>query len=113
MIALYLDEGSRYIVVRRNVVQDAGGEWLNINTVHSAYPLRISPENTATDNWHDSARTGGLWTNYQNDFILNDHLVKGDQWPAEAREIMKSAGIEASSGPVDYMDAKPGAGEKP
>ncbi|MFT4114564.1 hypothetical protein [Silvibacterium sp.] len=93
-IALYLDEGSRYITVRRNVVQDSGGEWLNINTVHAAYPLRISPDNTATDNWHDSAKTGGMWTNYQNDLILNDHLVIGKVWPAEARRIMQEAGIE-------------------
>ena len=59
MIGLYLDEGSRYIVVRRNVVQDPEGEWLNVNTVHSAYPLRISPDNTATGNWHDGSKVGG------------------------------------------------------
>ncbi|GGH08952.1 hypothetical protein GCM10011586_26740 [Silvibacterium dinghuense] len=93
-IALYLDEGSRYITVRKNVVQDPTGEWLNINTVHAAYPLRISPDNTAIDNWHDSTKIGGMWTNYQNDLIFDDHLVINNQWPAEAREIMKNAGIE-------------------
>jgi len=93
-IALYLDEGSRYITVRKNVVQDAAGEWLNVNTVHSAYPLRISPDNTAIDNWHDSSKTGGLWTNYQNDLILDDHLITDGHWPAEAQEIMKNSGIE-------------------
>jgi hypothetical protein len=111
LIALYLDEGSRYITVRKNVVQDPGGEWLNINTVHNAYPLRISPDNTAIDNWHDSEKTGGLWTNYQNDLILDDHLITDGKWPAEAIEIMKNAGIESSAGPVAYGDAKPGAGE--
>ncbi|HUV68874.1 MAG TPA: hypothetical protein VMW15_04375 [Terracidiphilus sp.] len=50
MFGLYLDEGSRYITVRRNVVECKDCEWLNINTVHSAYPLRISPDNTAIDN---------------------------------------------------------------
>jgi hypothetical protein len=111
LISLYLDEGSRYVTVRKNVVQDPGGEWLNINTVHNAYPLRISPDNTAIDNWHDSAKTGGLWTNYQNDLILDDHLITDGKWPAEAREIMKNAGIEPAAGPVAYGDAKPGAGE--
>ncbi len=106
-IALYLDEGSRYITVRRNVVQDAEGEWLNINTVHHAFPLRISPDNTAAENWHDSAKTGGLWTNYQNDLILDDHLVTDGRWPAEAIAIMKRAGIEPSAGPVAYEDAQP------
>lgn len=101
-IALYLDEGSRYITVRRNVVQDAKSEWLNINTVHHAWPLRVSTDNTATDNWHDSSRIGGLWTNYQNDIILDDHLISDGQWPPEAREVMKNAGIEPSAEPVEY-----------
>ena len=96
MIGLYLDEGSRYITVRRNVVQDAGSEWLNINTVHAAYPMRISPDNTAIDNWHDGTKVGGMWTNYQNDLILDDHLVKDNAWPAEAQEVMKNAGIETT-----------------
>ncbi len=76
MIGIYLDEGSRYITVRRNVVQDPDSEWLNINTVHAAYPMRMSPDNTAVDNWHDGTKVGGMWTNYQNDLILDDHLVK-------------------------------------
>ncbi|HMF53308.1 MAG TPA: right-handed parallel beta-helix repeat-containing protein [Edaphobacter sp.] len=94
LIALYLDEGSRYVTVRKNVVQDPGAEWLNINTVHAAYPLRISPDNTAIDNWHDGTKIGGLWTNYQNDLILDDHLITNNNWPAEAKEIMKNAGLE-------------------
>jgi hypothetical protein len=93
-IALYLDEGSRYITVRKNIVQDATGEWLNINTVHSIYPLRVSPDNTAIDNWHDSSKTGGLWTNYENDLILDDHLITDGHWPAAAQEIMKNSGLE-------------------
>ncbi len=110
-IALYLDEGSRYLTVRRNVVRDANSEWLNINTVHSAYPMRISPDNTATDNWHDSSKIGGLWTNYQNDLILDDHLITGGVWPVEAQQVMKAAGIEPNAGPVAYGDAQPDAEE--
>ena len=99
-IALYLDEGSRYITVRRNVADDPNGTWLNINTVHSAFPLRISTDNTASDNWHNGEKIGGMWTNYENDRILDDHLVKDSDWPAEARQIMSHAGIEPSAGPV-------------
>lgn len=94
MIGIYLDEGSRDITVRRNVVQDAASEWLNVNTVHAAYPMRISPGNTAVGNWHDGTKVGGLWTNYQNNLIVDDHLVKRDAWPAEAQQIMRDAGIE-------------------
>jgi hypothetical protein len=100
-IALYLDEGSRYITVRKNVVDDENGTWLNINTVHSALPLRISIDNTASDNWHNSAKVGGLWTNYENDLILDDHLVKDQAWPAEAVQIKKNAGLEPSAGPLN------------
>lgn len=106
-IALYLDEGSRGITVRKNVVNDPKSEWLNINTVHAAYPLRISPDNTAIDNWHNSTKVGGMWTNYENDLILDDHLVKDGQWPDEARKIMREAGIEAFEEPVAYGDAQP------
>lgn len=111
MIGLYLDEGSRYITVRRNVVDDKNGEWLNVNTVHSAYPLRISPDNTAIGNWHNGTKVGGLWNNYQNNLILDDHLITGGNWPVEAQEVMKNSGIEPSAGPVEYGDARAGAGE--
>jgi hypothetical protein len=109
MIGLYLDEGSRYLTVRRNVVQDPEGQWLNINTVHNAYPLRISPDNTAIGNWHDSLKIGGLWNNYQNDLILDDHLVTDGKWPEDARLVMRNAGIEPQAGPVAYGEAQPDA----
>jgi hypothetical protein len=105
MIGLYLDEGSRYIVVRRNVVEDAKGEWLNVNTVHSAYPLRISPDNTATGNWHDGTKVGGLWTNYQNNLILDDHLVVDGKWPTEAEEVKKNSGVESGGKVAVYPPA--------
>jgi len=110
-IALYLDEGSRYITVRRNVVNDPGGEWLNANTVHNALPLRITVDNTATGNWHNGTKVGGLWTNYENDLILDDHLVENGQWPVEAVQVMTDAGIEKSAGLVEFGNPKATAGE--
>jgi hypothetical protein len=106
-IALYLDEGSRYITVRKNVVDDPNGEWLNINTVHSAFPLRITIDNTAIDNWHNGQKVGGMWTNYENDLIVDDHLIRDADWPAEAKEVMANAGIEPSAGVAEYSNAKP------
>lgn len=100
-IAIYLDEGSRYIMVRRNVVDDANGTWLNINTARGAFPLRISVDNTASGNWHNGTKVGGMWTNYENDLILDDHLVNGEEWPAEAIAVMKNAGLEPSAQPVE------------
>jgi hypothetical protein len=97
-IALYLDEGSRYITVRKNVVDDPGGTWLNINTAKGAFPLRISPDNSASGNWHNSVKAGGMWTNYQNDLILDDHLVHEQIWPVDAEEVIRNAGIEPLPG---------------
>jgi hypothetical protein len=106
-IGLYLDEGSRFLTVRRNVVQDPGGEWLNVNTVHSALPLRISTGNTASGNWHDGTKVGGLWTEYENNLILDDHLITANEWPPDARSVMRNAGLEPVAGPVAYGEAQP------
>ena len=109
-IALYLDEGSRFITVRKNVVDDPGGEWLNINTVHHAFPLRITVDNTAADNWHNGTKIGGMWTNYENDLILDDHPIENEGWPAEAEDVMKNAGIEPSAGLVENGKGRADAG---
>lgn len=105
-IGIYLDEGSRYITVRDNVVADPKGTWLNANTVHDVLPLRVTLDNTATGNWHDGTAVGGLWDAYHNNQILEDHLVGGDNWPGAARAVMSKAGIEASAGPVEYPRKK-------
>ncbi|WNO52404.1 right-handed parallel beta-helix repeat-containing protein [Stakelama saccharophila] len=100
-IALYLDEGSRYITVRDNVVKGAR-LWLNVNTVKSFFPQRISPDNKAVGNWHDTTETGGMWTTYQNNLILDDHLVTDGNWPAAAQRVMANAGVEESANLPDY-----------
>jgi len=105
-IGIYLDEGSRYLTVRNNVVADPNGTWLNANTVSNALPLRVTLDNTATGNWHDGTVVGGLWDAYHNNSILDDHLVQGGNWPSAAREVMANAGIEATAGPVEYLPKK-------
>lgn len=107
-IALYFDEGSRGILARNNVVEDAS-EWLNINTARSALPLRTSTNNTARGNWHNTTRTGGIWTAYQEDLIVDDHLVSDGKWPDEAKQVMANAGIMPEAGPVEFGDVKPRA----
>jgi len=105
-IGIYLDEGSRYITVRDNVVADPKGTWLNANTIHDALPLRVTLDNTATGNWHDGTAVGGLWDAYHNNQILEDHLIGGGNWPGAARAVMSQAGIEAAAGPVEYPPKK-------
>jgi hypothetical protein len=105
-IGIYLDEGSRYLTVRNNVIADPKGTWLNANTVHDVLPLRVTLDNTATGNWHDGTVVGGLWDAYHNNPIVDDHLVQRGNWPAEARAVMANAGIEIGAGPVEYPPRK-------
>ena len=104
-IALYLDEGSRYITVRNNVV-DGAGTWLNINTVSNFLPLRTSTDNKATGNWHTEAKVGGLWDAYNNNAMDGNELVKRGRWPAAAKQVMENAGIQKEAGVVAYGDAR-------
>jgi hypothetical protein len=106
-IGLYLDEGSKFITLRDNVVEDAG-TWLNINAVTPAVRmwLRISTDNVATGNWHNGGKVGGQWTAYLNNRIEDDRPVAGKAWPAEAVEVMGNAGIQEQAGDVSYGDAR-------
>jgi hypothetical protein len=105
-VAIYLDEGSRYITVRNNVVEDAR-QWLNINTMRAALPLRTTVDNRAVGNWHNTTEVGGIWTPYVNNLIEDDHLVRGSAWPAEARRVMQQAGIEPAVGTLEYLGVRP------
>lgn len=100
-IGLYLDEGSRYITIRNNVVKDAG-DWLFVNAINDHFPKRITRDNVATGNWHDSDKTWGQWTVYQNNIISEDHLVTDDNWPSEAVAVMERAGIQPDAKVPEY-----------
>jgi hypothetical protein len=60
LIGVYLDEGSKHFRVTGNVI-DTRSKWLNVNTAGKMYRRRISTDNLATGNWHNSPRTGGRW----------------------------------------------------
>jgi len=92
-IALYLDEGSRYVTMRNNVVSHVG-VWLNLNSQGDMLPLRTAMDNVAEKNWYDSGRQTGAWTDYLNNRAVDNMLVKGGAWPAAARAIMDRAGVE-------------------
>jgi hypothetical protein len=100
-IALYLDEGSRYLTVRNNVV-DGAGVWLNINTQDDYWPLRISTDNKAVDNWYTQGKVRGSWNPYNGNFTSNNQQVKGRAWPAAARKVVENAGIQPNAGVAKY-----------
>jgi hypothetical protein len=93
-IALYLDEGSRYLTIRDNVI-DGAGVWLTVNTMDNSYPLRATTDNSAYGNWYAPARKTGSWNGYQANMEHDNVLVADGAWPAAARAIMERAGIQA------------------
>lgn len=100
-IALYLDEGSRYVTIRNNVVEGAG-TWLYANTIDPFHPQRITINNRAVGNWHEGGRVRGEWTAYQDNLIEDDHPVEQGAWPDAARAVMDRAGIEVEAKLPDY-----------
>jgi hypothetical protein len=106
-IALYLDEGSRYLTLRDNVVEGAG-TWLNINTLDDYWPLRITTDNQAFGNWYTAAKVRGSWSKYYNNLARDNGLLKPGPWPAAARQIVDGAGIQKGSEVAKYAAGDPG-----
>lgn len=92
-IALYLDEGSRYITLRNNVISNVG-VWLNLNSQDDMAPRRTAMDNSVTGNWYDSGRRNGSWTPYLNNREVDNILVPKGNWPAAASAVIANAGIE-------------------
>jgi hypothetical protein len=92
-IALYLDEGSRHVTLRNNVISNVG-VWLNLNSQDDVAPRRTAMDNLATGNWYDSGRRNGSWTEYLGNREVDNLKVAKDAWPADARAVIDRAGIE-------------------
>ncbi|MBN8817583.1 MAG: right-handed parallel beta-helix repeat-containing protein [Sphingomonas sp.] len=90
-IGVYLDEGSRYVTVRNNVI-DGVGLWVNLNAQDDARPRRTNMDNIATGNWYNWGKANGNWSSYLNNRLVDNVAVKGDAWPAEARAVIARAG---------------------
>ena len=96
-IAIYLDEGSKHFEVTGNVV-DTQGKWLNINTAGRMFRRRISTDNLASGNWHNSMRTGGRWLDEIGNVERDNILVPNRDWPAEAQAVIDAAGPRPLAG---------------
>lgn len=92
-IGIYLDEGSRYVTVRNNVIDRVGGVWLNLNTQSHIAPRRTALDNVATANWYNSGKLNGEWSAYLNNRATDNVAVVGNQWPAEAKRVIDASGV--------------------
>jgi len=95
-IGLYLDEGSRYVTVRNNVIDGVGGVWLTLNTQGQIAPRRTALDNVATGNWYNSGKLTGEWSAFLNNRAVDNVKVEGDAWPAAARAVIAGSGVEAA-----------------
>ncbi len=93
-IGIYLDEGSRDITVRDNVVEGAD-PWLFINCMDADFPYRMSTGNRASNNYFDTGPHKGQWTAYQDNHVTGTQQITDGAWPERARAIMENAGLEA------------------
>jgi len=91
-IALYLDEGSRYVTVRNNVVENVG-VWLTLNSQDFMLPRRTALDNSAIGNWYNSGRLTGTWSKYSNNTLMGNVAVKGRSWPTAARNVIARSGV--------------------
>ncbi len=90
-IAIYLDEGSKHFTVTGNVIE-TGGKWLNINTAGKMYARKISTDNRAVGNWHNSMSTGGRWLPEIGNDARGNFLISDRNWPADAQKVIDAAG---------------------
>lgn len=100
-IALYLDEGSRYLTVRNNVVEGAG-TWLNVNTLDDYAPLRTTTDNVAKGNWYTASKITGSWDDYNDNRLDGNQLIEQGAWPAAAKAVMENAGVEKGAAVATY-----------
>ncbi|SDM81606.1 NEW3 domain-containing protein [Actinacidiphila guanduensis] len=88
-VGLYLDEGSRYVTLRNNVVQDAG-VWAFTNSSST----NNTSDNTFQQTWYNSGATQVATGAPHNNVLDGNVKVSGDDWPLAAQQVMYQAGIE-------------------
>lgn len=88
-VGLYLDEGSRYVSLSHNVVQDAG-VWAFTN----ASSTNNTSDNTLANNWYNSGSTRVATGPPHNNVLTGNVQVSDGNWPLAAQQVMYESGIE-------------------
>jgi len=97
--ALYLDEGSRYLTVSHNVVQDAGN-WALTNANGNNH----TDDSTFSGNWYNGGNTYVATGPPHNNVLTGNVQVSGTNWPQGAQQVIQQAGVQSSGGgfPTGY-----------
>ena len=88
-IGLYLDEGSRYVTAKNNVVQDSG-LWVFTNSSGNNY----TRDDLIQHNWYNAGGAGTPNAAQRNIQVIDNIQVAGTAWPAGAQQVIANAGLE-------------------
>jgi hypothetical protein len=103
-VGLYLDEGSRYVSVSNNVIQDSG-VWAFTN----ASGTNNTNDNTFSGNWYNGGATQVATGSPHNNMLTGNVVVSGTNWPSGAQQVIASAGVgggtQPTGGPVRAVAA--------
>jgi hypothetical protein len=92
-IGLYLDEGSRYLTLQNNVLQD-NGTWAFTN----ADANNNTDDNSFIGNWYNSGGAAVATGSPHNNVLTGNVQVSGTSWPAGAQEVISQAGVSNNGG---------------
>jgi hypothetical protein len=87
-VGLYLDEGSRYVTLSSNVIQDSG-VWAFTN----ASGTNNTNDNTFSGNWYNGGATQVATGSPHNNVLTGNVQVSGTNWPSGAQQVIAQAGV--------------------
>ncbi|UWE11276.1 RICIN domain-containing protein [Actinacidiphila bryophytorum] len=87
-VGLYLDEGSRYVSLKNNVIQDSG-VWAFTN----AGGTNNTDDSTFDTNWYNSGATQVATGSPHNNVLTGNVQVSGTNWPSGAQQVIAQAGV--------------------
>ncbi|MFC1414785.1 ricin-type beta-trefoil lectin domain protein [Streptacidiphilus sp. N1-12] len=93
-VGLYLDEGSRYVSLKNNVIQDSG-VWAFTN----ASGGNNTNDSTFDTNWYNGGATQVATGSPHNNVLTGNVQVSGTNWPSAAQQVIAQAGITSGSTP--------------
>jgi hypothetical protein len=92
-VGLYLDEGSRYVNLSNNVVQDSG-VWAFTN----ASSTNNTDDSTFATNWYNAGATQVATGSPHNNVLTGNVQVSGTNWPSGAQQVIAQAGVTGTGG---------------
>jgi hypothetical protein len=93
-VGLYLDEGSRFVNVSFNVIQDSG-VWAFTNASNT----NNTNDSVFANNWLNGGATQVATGPPHNNVLSNNVQVSGTNWPSGAQQVIAAAGVGGSTPP--------------